>query len=79
MSGEITLHADNVWVQLSIGPFGPGREVCFRKVRDRRDHIGERNCWASVRELLEPDRFAARIQRELGLPERAPAEPRLVA
>ena len=79
VSGEITLHADTLWVQLSIGPFGPDREVCFRKVQSRQDHIGERNCWASVRELVEPGRFAARLRRELRLPAPAPAAPRLVA
>jgi len=79
VSGEITLHADMLWVQLSLGPFGPDREVCFRKVQDRRDHIGERNLWASVRELVEPERFAARIRRELKLPEAVPLAPRLVA
>ncbi|MAC57938.1 MAG: hypothetical protein CMH85_06615 [Novosphingobium sp.] len=79
VSGEITLHGETLWVQLSLGPFGPDREVCFRKVRDRQDHIGERNHWASVRELVEPDRFAARIRRDLNLPAGAPAAPRLVA
>ena len=79
VSGEITLHADMLWVQFSLGPFGPDREVCFRRVRDRQDYIGERNHWASVRELVEPDRFAARIRRDLNLPAAAPAAPRLVA
>ena len=79
VSGEITLHGETLWVQLSLGPFGPDREVCFRKVRDRQDHIGERNHWASVRELVEPDRFAARIRHDLNLPAGAPAAPRLVA
>lgn len=79
VSGEITLHGETLWVQLSIGPFGPDREVCFRKVQGRQDHIGERNHWASVRELVEPDRFAARVRRELKLPTAAPAAPRLVA
>lgn len=79
VSGEITLHSETLWVQLSIGPFGPDREVCFRKVRDRHDHIGERNHWASVRELVEPDRFAIRLRRELGLAAAEPLAPRLVA
>jgi hypothetical protein len=79
VSGEITLHADMLWVQFSLGPFGPDREVCFRKVRDRQDHIGERNYWASVRELVEPDRFAERIRHHLKLPASVPAAPRLVA
>jgi hypothetical protein len=78
VSGEITLHGETLWVQLSLGPFGPDREVCFRRVRGRDDHIGDRNHWASVRDLVEPDRFAARICRELNLPAPAPA-PRLAA
>lgn len=79
VSGEITLHGEDLWVQLSLGPFGPGREVCFRQVRGRDDHVGDRNLWASIRELVEPDSFAARLRRELRL--RAPASlaPRLVA
>lgn len=79
VSGEITLHGEALWIQLSLGPFGPDRAVCFRKVRDRQDHIGERNYWASVRELVEPERFAARIRRELKLPAPAAITPRLVA
>lgn len=79
VSGEITLHADMLWVQFSLGPFGPDREVCFRKVQGRQDHIGERNHWASIRELVEPDRFAERIRRDLKLPASASAAPRLVA
>src|SRR3546814_14654412 len=33
VSGEVTLHAERLWVQLSLGPFGPGREICFRRVQ----------------------------------------------
>jgi len=79
VSGEVTLHGDAIWVQMSLGPFGPGKEVCFRKVQDRQDHIGERNHWASIRELLEPARFAARIRQDLRLPAAEPVAPRLVA
>ncbi len=64
-SGEITLHGDEVWVQLSLGHLGPDHEVLFRRVRGRGDHIGDRNRWASIRELLSPDRFADRLRREL--------------
>ncbi|MCF8707013.1 hypothetical protein [Rhizorhapis sp. SPR117] len=79
VSGEVTLHGENLWVQLSLGLFGPDREVCFRKVRGRDDHVGDRNLWAPIRELVEPDRFAARIRRELRLPAPASVSPRLVA
>lgn len=67
VSGEITLHGEEVWVRLSLGVFGPGNEVAFRQVRGRDDHCGDRNRWASVNELLAPDRFAARLRRELRL------------
>lgn len=79
VSGEVTLHAEILWVQLSLGPFGPGREICFRRVQGRGDHNGERNHWASVSELLAPDNFAERIRRDLRLPCATPAEPHLVA
>lgn len=79
ISGEITLHGDDIWVQLSVGLFGPGREVCFRKVRGRSDHVGDRNMWASVRELMTPERLASRIRKELHLPAPEVEAPRLVA
>ncbi|WP_323810720.1 hypothetical protein [Sphingobium baderi] len=79
VSGEVTLHGETIWVQMSLGPFGSDRAICFRKVQGRQDHIGERNHWAAVPELLEPDRFAARIRRDLRLPLPTPAQPRLVA
>lgn len=68
VSGDITLHADEIWAQLSVSLIGPDHEICFRRVRGRDDHIGERNHWASVRELLDPVRLADRIRRDLKLP-----------
>ena len=64
VSGEITLHGDEVYVQLSLGF---GQEVMFRKVRGRRDFTGGANHWASVHDLLMPDRFASRLCRDLQL------------
>lgn len=74
ISGDVILHGASIYVQLSLGLMGAGREVMFRKVAGRDDHIGGRNQWASVHELVQPARFASRICRELGLPrpERAP-------
>lgn len=74
VSGEVTLHADEVWVRLSLDVWGAGREIAFRQVRGRDDHCGDRNRWASVDELLAPDRFADRLRRELRL-SLAAAEP----
>jgi hypothetical protein len=79
VSGEVILHASNIYVELSLGCMGRGREVMFRKVAHRRDYVGDRNHWASVQELLTPHRFAARIRRELNLPRDETAPMWLVA
>ncbi|RIA46211.1 hypothetical protein DFR49_0744 [Hephaestia caeni] len=67
VSGEILLHANEIYVQLTIGCTRPGHEVMFRRVDGRRDYAGGQNHWASLTELLDPDHFAERIRRELGL------------
>ena len=66
-SGEITLHGEEVWVQLSLGALGPDYEVSFRRVRGRDDHLGDQRRFAAIRELLNPERFAERVRRELRL------------
>lgn len=79
ISGEVTLHGEAVWVQLSIDR-GPGRELLFRRVAGRRDHVGGRNHWASIDELMTPDRLAARIAGALDFAAAArPATTLLVA
>jgi hypothetical protein len=60
-SGEITLEADTLSIEVALWPMSEGREVAFRRPR-------RPNQWASVHELVAPARFAARIRRELGLP-----------
>jgi hypothetical protein len=66
VSGEVTLHADNLYVQVSIGIFG-GHEILYRTVRGRDDYCGGRNHFARIDALLAPDSFAARIAADLGL------------
>lgn len=72
LSGEVTLHGEAVWVQLSIG-LTRGRELLFRRVAGRGDHVGGRNHWGSIDELMAPGRLAARITAALAL---APAQHR---
>ena len=74
VSGEITLHGEEVWVQLSLGALGPENEVTFRRVRGQHDHLGDRRRFAPLRELLNAERFADRLRRELRLTPAA-AEP----
>ena len=67
VSGEITLHGEEVWVQLSLGALGPDYEVSFRRVTGRDDYASDRRRFATIRELLNPERFAERLRRELRL------------
>lgn len=67
VSGEITLHGDEVYVQLSLGGLGQDREVLYRRVNGRADYCGQRNHFAPVAALLAPDRFARQLRRDLGL------------
>ena len=67
VSGEITLHGDEVYVQLSLGGLGQDREVLYRRVSGRADYCGQRNHFASITALLAPDRFAQQLRRDLQL------------
>ena len=78
VAGEVILHADRLYVQVSVGSFG-GHDVMFRRCRDRSDYCGERNHWARIEELLDPASLAARIARELELELPEEEAPRLVA
>lgn len=79
VSGEIILHGEEVYVQVSLASMGAGKEIMFRRVAGRRDYCGDRNHWGAIQELLAPDRLADRLRRELRLmpPQCPPA--RLVA
>lgn len=78
VSGEVILHGDELYVQVSIGGFGRG-EILLRRCRGRSDYFGERNHWARMAELMDPATLAARIARELGLAVPVELQPRLVA
>lgn len=67
VSGEITLHGEEVWVQLSLGGLGPDHEVMYRHVRGQHDHLGDKNRFAPIRDLLGAERFASRLRQELRL------------
>ncbi len=78
VSGEVILHADELYVQVSIGGYGRG-EILYRRCRGRSDYVGERNHWARMAELLEPTSLARRMAHELGLALLPEVQQRLVA
>jgi hypothetical protein len=54
VSGEITLHADEIYVQVSIPCIRPGREVMFRRCKGRQDYLGDRNHFCDIAVLAAP-------------------------
>jgi hypothetical protein len=63
-SGHVMLAAADVAVMLQVGGRHEGREVSYRAVSEGHERP---NRFASIRDLLKPDRFADRLCRELGL------------
>jgi hypothetical protein len=63
VSGEITLHADRLYVQVSQSCMGPDAGILFRSCRGRRDYVGGVNNFASLDLLHRPDELAGRIKR----------------
>lgn len=78
VSGEVILHAEELYIQVSISGFGGG-EILFRRCRGRSDYCGERNHWARMPALLDTSALARRIAQELGLFLATEIQPRLVA
>lgn len=67
VSGEITLHGDEIYVQVSIPCIRPGREVMFRRCKGRQDYLGARNHFCDIAGLSAPHSFRALVVRETGL------------
>jgi hypothetical protein len=62
VSGEVTLHADRLYVQACQPATGHDSGVLFRTYEGRRDYIGGRNNFASLDLLHRPDELARRIR-----------------
>jgi hypothetical protein len=62
VSGEITLHANHLYVQVSQSAMGPDSSILFRSCRDRRDCVGGVNNFASLDLLHRPHELARRIK-----------------
>ena len=67
VSGEITLHGDEIYVQVSIPCVRPGREVMFRRCKGRQDYLGDRNHFCDIAVLASPHSFRSQVVRETGL------------
>jgi hypothetical protein len=77
-SGHVLLAAEEFAVTVRIGARHEGREVAYRGVCDS---TNPPNRYAPMADLLKPDRFAARLRRDLSIavPPVAPADQVLIA
>lgn len=62
VSGEITLHTDRLYVQVSQPVFGADTGILFRSCDGRRDYIGGVNHFAPLNLLNTPAKLARRIK-----------------
>jgi hypothetical protein len=63
VSGEVTLHADRLYVQASQPATRADTGILFRSCEGRRDYTGGRNNFASLDLLHRPAELAALIRR----------------
>lgn len=65
VSGEVTLHADRLYVQVSQPATGSDTGILFRACEGRRDYTGGRNHFASLDLLHRPGELARLIRRQV--------------
>jgi hypothetical protein len=65
VSGEVTLHADRLYVQVSQPATRADTGILFRSCEGRRDYVGGRNNFASLDLLHRPDELASLIKRHV--------------
>ncbi|HEY1261083.1 MAG TPA: hypothetical protein VH397_16560 [Xanthobacteraceae bacterium] len=62
VSGEVTLHADRLYVQVSQPALGADSGILFRSCEGRRNYVGGVNDFASLDLLHDPAALARRIR-----------------
>ena len=61
VSGEVTLHGESIYVQLSQTCLGLDYGFMYRSCKGRKDYTGGTNRWAKWDELLDLDKFAKKL------------------
>ena len=68
VSGEVTLHTDKVYIQISQSSLG--HTIMWRTCTGRKDYTGGHNRWGNVTELLSTPanrkEFASKVQQACG-------------
>ena len=63
VSGEITLHADWIYIQLSQSVLGPSHGFLYRTCKGQKDYTGGQNHFMKFEELLDLPSAAAKFAR----------------
>ena len=66
VSGEITLHHERVYIQVSQPSTGHDSGILIRRCKGRKDYTGERNHFASLSLLDDLPALAGRVNAVLG-------------
>lgn len=54
-SGEVTLHGEHIYIQLSESCMGPGLQALFRTCNGRKDYTGGANNFAKLESMSNDD------------------------
>lgn len=57
--GEVTLHTDSLYIQMSDSFCGP---IMYRTVKSRKDYSGGANQWAGIEKLKHIEQFSENLQ-----------------
>jgi hypothetical protein len=71
VSGEVTLHSDHLYVQLSESCMHPGVQVLYRACSGRKDYTGKTNHFAKMADLRSTEAQALVLRTMRGLIEQA--------
>lgn len=61
-SGEITLHSDNLYLQIQPDSFMKGQEILFRTCEGKEDYTGGRNHFVGIRDLVDGQKVVSYIK-----------------
>lgn len=62
VSGEVTLHSESLYVQISDSSSGRGLQVLFRTCKGMKDYSGGQNNFADI-DRFESDAFVAQLKK----------------
>lgn len=69
VSGEVTLHSDDIYIQISESFSSPGLQILFRTCSSRKDYCGNQNHFIKLESLREPagqERFLKQVHSMIG-------------